>query len=114
MIRLRPLALAALVAAPGLSAGLSAAADEPGYALTIRDHRFEPDRLTIPAGKEISLVVTNADATPEEFESHELNREKIVPGGGSVTVLIGPLEPGEYTFVGEFHEDTAKGVLVVE
>ena len=44
--------------------------------LVIRDHKFEPAELTVPAGQKIKLLVENQDATPEEFESNELNREK--------------------------------------
>lgn len=92
----------------------AAIADETSFDLTITNHRFEPERLTVPAGEQVKLVIKNADATPEEFESHELNREKVIPGGSTATVLVGPLEPGEYPFFGEFHEDTAQGVLVAE
>ena len=100
-----------------IGAGLPAApalADTPEFTIVIESHRFVPAELRVPAGQKIRLVIENRDPTPEEFESHELNREKIIPGGGSVTILVGPLEPGEYPFFGEFNEDTAKGVLVVE
>lgn len=113
MTNVRRLALAATPLLLALSVA-SAGAGEPTYELTIHEHRFEPERLTIPAGKEIALVVTNADATPEEFESHELNREKMIPGGATAKILIGPLEPGEYPFFGEFNMDTAQGVIVAE
>ena len=52
----------------------------------------------MPAGQRIKLVVHNQDATPEEFESHSLNREKVIPGGAKATIYIGPLKPGRYTF----------------
>jgi len=82
--------------------------------LTIREHKFEPAELTVPAGAKIKLTVENKDATPEEFESHELNREKIVTGNGTITVFIGPLDAGKYPFFGDFHQETAQGVLVVQ
>lgn len=104
-----PLALGLALAAPATPS----LAAEP-YALTIRDHRFDPERLTVPAGKQVRLEITNADATPEEFESHELNSEKVIPGGSTTTLLIGPLDAGEYAFFGEFHEDTAQGTIVAE
>jgi hypothetical protein len=80
--------------------------------LVIQDHRFQPAEVIVPAGQKIKLVVRNQDATPEEFESNELNREKVVPGNGTATVYIGPLEPGRYPFVGEFNEKTAQGVVI--
>ena len=68
----------------------------------------------MPAGVKVRLKVINSDATPEEFESHELNREKVIAGGATATIFVGPLEPGRYPFFGEFNEATAQGVLIVE
>ncbi len=82
--------------------------------LVIRDHRFEPEELKVSAGQRIRILVDNQDTTPEEFESSGLKREKVIPGKSKGQVLVGPLKPGRYKFVGEFHEATAKGVLVVE
>lgn len=93
--------------------GLSIAAD-PEFTLTIRDHRFEPTELRIPVGKKVKVVIDNQDPTPEEFESHALNREKVVPGKSKASIFIGPLKAGKYPFVGEFNEKTAKGVVIAE
>lgn len=104
-------ALAALIcalAAPAL------AAEPVEIKLAIQDHKFEPAELKVPAGQKIKLLVENRDDTAEEFESHELNREKIVGPKATITVYIGPLEPGRYPFFGEFHMDTAQGVVVAE
>ncbi len=89
-------------------------AAEPAITVAIEGHRFVPDRVVVPAGQKIRLVVENRDSTPEEFESYSLNREKIVPGRGKVAIYVGPLKPGEYEFFGEFHPDTARGTLVVQ
>jgi plastocyanin len=97
----------------GLAVGLASAA-EPEVLLVIKGHRFEPAEVKVPAGQKIKLVVHNQDATPEEFESHVLNREKVIPGGAKATIYIGPLKPGRYPFFGEFNEATAKGVVVAE
>src|SRR5690349_25036762 len=88
--------------------------EEPTYTLTIKDHRFAPTELEIPAGKKIALVVKNLDPTAEEFESVELHREKVVAGGQEITVYIGPLRPGRYEFFGDFNPQTARGTLVVK
>ena len=82
--------------------------------LVIRDHKFEPVELTVPAGQKFKLVVENQDATPEEFESNELNREKVVVGKGTITVFLGPLDAGRYPFFGDFHQETAQGVLIAK
>lgn len=91
-----------------------AGAGEPEFRLVIKDHRFTPAEVKVPAGQKIRLVIENQDPTPEEFESYALNREKIVPGGGQITVFVGPLKPGRYEFFGEFNAKTARGWLVVE
>lgn len=90
------------------------AAEPPQFTLTLRNHRFVPAQLTIPANTKVKLLIVNEDSTPEEFESHELNREKIVTGKGKITVFVGPLKPGRYPFFGEFHMDTAQGVLIAK
>ena len=82
--------------------------------LVIHDHRFEPTRIEVPAGQKFKLPVKNMDNTAEEFESTQLNREKLVPPGQTVSVFLGPLTPGEYKFFGDFHQDTAQGVLVAK
>ena len=92
----------------------AAAADPPEFTLTIKDHKFEPAELTVPAGQKVKLKVVNADATPEEFESHELKREKVIPGNTTATIFVGPLKPGEYPFFGEFNPKTAQGKLIVK
>ncbi|MCF8496371.1 MAG: cupredoxin domain-containing protein [Alphaproteobacteria bacterium] len=82
------------------------------FTLTIKNHRFEPETLEVPAGQKLKILVQNQDATPEEFESHALNREKIIGANSSAVILIGPLEAGTYPFVGEFNEDSAKGQII--
>ena len=102
----------ALIAAL-LAAGMVQAADFEAK-LAIRDHKFDPPELTVPAGTKIRLVIENQDATPEEFESNELNREKVVVGKGTITVILGPLDAGRYPFFGDFHQETAQGVLIAK
>jgi len=100
------------VAAVMLAAVAPASAQE--MSITIKDHKFQPAELKVPAKKRITLTVINSDATPEEFESKVLKVEKVIPGKSKAVVRFGPLEPGRYEFVGEFHEDTAKGVVIAE
>ena len=86
----------------------------PVYEIEIKDHKFTPERITAKAGEKFKLLVHNRDATPEEFESDDFRREKIIPGNSSATIFVAPLEPGEYHFFGEFNLDTAIGYLTVE
>lgn len=105
---------AILIAACALTGAAGASEVADVYTLTIRDHRFEPAELVIPSGRKVKILVVNADPTPEEFESNELNREKVIPGNASATVYVGPLGPGEYPFFGEFNPKTAQGKLIVK
>ena len=82
--------------------------------LVLQDHRFVPERMQVPAGKKFQLRVRNTDSTADEFESVDLNREKLVPPGQTIAVFLGPLPPGTYKFFGDFHQDTAQGVLVAK
>ena len=90
------------------------AADE--FTLVLKNHVYEPKELKLPAGKKIKLLVVNQDSTPAEFESKPLSREKAIPGKSTGVVLLGPLKPGRYDFVEEYHETEAgaQGVIVVE
>ena len=84
------------------------------FKVSIKDHKFTPSELRVPANQKLKLIVANEDPTPEEFESHALNREKVIPGRTSATIFIGPLHPGRYPFEGEFNSSTAKGVVIAE
>jgi len=95
-----------------LVTGTAAAAGVPEMLLTLRDHRFTPAEIQIPANARVRLVVDNQDATPEEFDSHALNREKVIPGNSKATLFVGPLAPGRYPFMGEFNAATAQGAIV--
>lgn len=106
--------LLALFATSALVAFGSAQAAEPEVTLVIKDHRFTPAEVKVPAGQKVKLVIDNQDKSPEEFESKSLKREKVVPGGSKATLFIGPLKPGRYEFFGEYHEATAKGVVIAE
>ena len=106
-------AMATTAVLTGLMAAPVARADDLPT-LTFRNHRFEPSRIEAPAHVKFRLRIHNADDTADEFESAELNREKLVTAGQTITVFLGPLDPGEYKFVGDFHQDTAKGVIVVK
>jgi plastocyanin len=104
-------AFAFVVVAPALPAR---AAEPVAFTIEMKDHKFSPAEIRVPASTPITLTVKNLDATAEEFESHPLDVEKVVAGNASATIRLKPLEKGSYKFVGEYHEDTAKGTLIVE
>ena len=104
-----------ILAAVLFSASVSAETlTDDSQLLVIENHRYSPSELLVPAGKKIKLRIENRDASPEEFESHDLNREKLIAGKSSITIYIGPLKPGRYAFIGEFNEKTAQGVVIAE
>ena len=96
------------------AANAHAAEDPVRVSIAIRGNRFEPAELHVPANKPCIIEVHNEDATAEEFESAELGVEKVVAGGRSLPVRVRALPPGRYRFIGEYHQDTAAGVLIVD
>lgn len=83
------------------------------FVLVIKDHLFSPSHLRVPEGEKIKIRLVNLDATPEEFESFALNREKVVLGNAEAVLYLGPLKAGEYDYFGDYHPDSAKGILIV-
>jgi Cupredoxin-like domain len=90
------------------------AEDAATVRLSLKDHRFQPAEARAPTGKPITIVISNLDATPAEFESKTLRVEKVVAGGGTITVQIRPLAAGRYRFFDDYHEDTTEGFLNVQ
>ena len=83
----------------------------PVFNLSITNHVFTPTLIEVPAGQKVKIVIKNNDAQPEEFDSPKLSREKMVAGGQEGVVYVGPLNAGDYEFVGEMNAATAKGVI---
>lgn len=107
MIKVLVLAVAASVAS-------TAFADETALQFTLKDHKFTPAEIDAPAGKALTLAVTNSDGTPAEFESKALRVEKLIPAGGAVTLRVRALTPGRYRVYDDYHEDTTEGFLNVK
>ena len=105
-------AMAALLLASFLACATASAT--PVVEITIKDHLFYPAELILPAATKIKLLIHNTDPTPEEFESYELNREKVIVGNSSAVIFIGPLKSGTYPFFGEFYPKTAQGKILVK
>jgi Cupredoxin-like domain len=114
-ISVRAVSLSILARGLALCAGaLPSWADEPvKVSITLKDHKFSPAEPTAPAGKPIVLEVSNQDGTPAEFESKVFRVEKVIVGGGTVTINLRPLKPGRYRFFDDYHEATTEGFLVV-
>ena len=108
MKHLLPFLLCALLPLPLV------AAEPATYTLVLKNHRYQPDVLHVPADTRIKLEVVNQDPSPEEFESDDFAAEKIVMPNSRMSLYIGPFKPGSYSFYGDFHQPTAQGTLVVK
>lgn len=105
-----------LVYSVALSASLlfSVAAYAEDYVITLKNNQFSPKELIIPAGQKIKITVKNQDATPAEFESGDLNREKVVGANSEIIIFIGPLDAGSYGYFDDFHRDTTTGMIIAK
>lgn len=113
---IRPhLRLASALCAAAFAPALAAAAEPVTVTLTLKNHQFAPAAFEVPAGEKVRIVLTNQDPATEEFDSHDLRVEQLVTPNGRTSFSIGPLKPGAYSFMGEFHPATAQGrVTAVE
>ncbi|HEX9158700.1 MAG TPA: cupredoxin domain-containing protein [Rhizomicrobium sp.] len=93
---------------------IPALADDAPIALTLKDHKFTPAEIHVKANMPSQILLSNEDSSAEEFDSSALHVEKVVPGGGKGIVRLRPLAPGKYNFMGEYHSDTAQGVVIAE
>lgn len=95
-----------------LMAGTVIAAKPAPYAIDIHDDHFEPETLTVPGGTRVKIAITNHRSVPAEFESSELNREKVVPAGTTMELWLGPLKPGRYRFFDDFNPRVTGWIVV--
>jgi Cupredoxin-like domain len=86
----------------------------PVILLSLDHHAFTPTRIEIPAHQRVVIELANHDGTSEEFDSDDLLTEEVVTPRGKVRFSVGPLDPGEYHFMGEYHPKTAQGVIVAK
>ncbi|OGA60834.1 MAG: iron transporter [Betaproteobacteria bacterium RIFCSPLOWO2_12_FULL_65_14] len=106
----RPLVLlAALVLAAAASAQ-----DLPTFQIVMKDGRFTPERLEVPAGKRLKLVLKNEGRGPAEFENLSMRVEKVLAPGVTSFVVLHGLKPGEYRFVDEFRPNGGALTLVAK
>jgi len=110
---MRRLLLLAGLAAAVLALGSASASEEP-LTLTIKNHRFTPATIRVKANQPSQILFVNNDDTAEEFDSSALKVEKVVGGHGQGRIRIRALAPGKYPFMGEYHAETAQGVVIAE
>jgi hypothetical protein len=95
-----------------LLAALASWAAEPPR-LVLKDHKFSPEPLEVPAGTKFQLIIKNDSDKIIEWESDELDREEVVKPGEEATVFLGPLSPGSYSYFDDRHQES-KGVLIAK
>ena len=94
-------------------ASLSAEAKDPvTYEIILKGQAFTPAELNVPAGEPFIIKVKNENDAPAEFESKEMKFEKIVAGRSEILVKVKALPGGTFEFVDEYHEDTARGMVI--
>jgi len=91
----------------------SSLAKRPEFQLRLNNHLFYPAEIEIPENTKVKLIIHNQDNTPEEFDSFDLNREKVIFPQKKAVIFIGPLLPGRYDFFGEFNPNSAQGTIIV-
>jgi Cupredoxin-like domain len=96
-------------------AGLAARADDdPVFTIEFHDGKVAPIRIEVPANRRFKIELRNSGATPAEFESNELHKEKVLAPGTTSALVFRTLDPGEYPFFDDFHPDAPKAVLVAK
>ena len=112
-IRLRAGCLALLFAAVSFAPAVVRAEEEITIALEMRDGVLVPNPLAVPANKKFRLEIRNTGATPAEFESKDLRKEKVIAPGVTSVLVFRPLDPGEYSFFDDFHPDATKDAKMI-
>ncbi len=108
----RTIAFAVALGAGLLAVAPASADPSKPIELTIKDHKFHPSRLEVPAGRIFTLLVRNTDPTPEHFDSRDIRIEKVIRGNSQGLITVRALKPGEYRFVGERNSQSARGVMI--
>jgi len=94
----------------GVAAG--AAAEDRTIPLAVEEAGFAPAEIEAPPGARVRLEVTNRTAVAVEFESFELNRERVIQPGQTAAVYVSGLGPGRYEFFDDFHQQRRGALLV--
>ncbi|HEY4123427.1 MAG TPA: cupredoxin domain-containing protein [Rhizomicrobium sp.] len=101
-----------ILSALALAIAVPAAADE--FPVTLKNHKFTPSEIHVKAGTSNVIILSNEDATADEFDSSSLKVEKVVAGHDKGKIRLRPLPPGKYPFMGEYNSKTAQGVVIAE
>jgi len=105
-MRLAAILLGAVLAVP------ARAGEDPVFVIEFADGAITPQAVEVPAGRPFKLELRNTGASPVEFESLELRKEKVLGPGVTSFIVIRRLAPGEYRFFDDFHPGFAPALLI--
>lgn len=106
------LVLAGAIGGAGVACASAAHERVVVVVVTLKDHRFSPDVITVPAGQKVRIDITNRDGSADDFDSDALHVDRDLKPHERAVFEIGPLKPGHYPFKGELHAATAHGEVV--
>lgn len=97
-----------------LASGAALADDLPTFKLQMKEGRFFPETLEVPANTRFRLEVKNEGPGATEFESLELKKELVLAPGVTRSLVFQPMKPGSYKFFDDFHPETGQGRIVAK
>lgn len=122
-----PAAADATTPAATAEATSSPASDDDGQAVSVelvaQDVSFDKEEITVAAGSEVSLTLTNRDQAPHDFALYRSDaaEEAIFvgeifsgPDAERTYEFTAPEEPGEYYFRCDVHPGQMNGTFIVE
>lgn len=89
----------------------SAISKTPEVHIILENHLFQPSIVIIPKNTKVKLIIENKDSTAEEFDSFDLNREKVLFPGKKSVIYLSPLKPGDYHYFGEYNPNKSQGII---
>ncbi|MBN2739794.1 MAG: cupredoxin domain-containing protein [Rhodobacteraceae bacterium] len=103
---LAPLSITGAQAQDAATAGFTLPVDPdasiPTYKIELKDGALLPETLVVPAKTRFKLHVTNVGTKPSEFESNQMRLEEVLFMGMDATMVVTPLDTGEYDYFDEF------------
>jgi cytochrome c oxidase subunit II len=99
--------------------GDDAAAEEqeapsgPTSDITARDFAFDPSEVTLEAGREVTVVLTNEDDVEHNITVEDLDVDEDADGGETGQATVTP-DAGTYDFHCEYHPEQMQGTITVE
>ena len=99
--------------------GDDAAAEEqetpsgPTSDITAKDFAFDPSEVTLEAGREVTLVLTNEDDVEHNITVEDLDVDEDADRGETGQATVTP-DAGTYDFHCEYHPNQMTGTITVE